>query len=145
MKFFKKIALTAVAALGLASTPAFAATINLSGVNAVNTNVSADTVDQTAVALNANLGSVVDSVVGVSGTVASNVANTEVNTKQIATGAISGNASVVSSLDMNLQLASVTQGALAGNLSGNLQNSTLNVDATAASNIVSKAVITVQK
>ena len=144
MKLFKTLALTAAAAFGIASVSAQAATINISGVSAVNGNVSNESVDQAAVALNANIGSVVDSVVDVNATAANNVATTEVDTTQIATG-LSGNLSLVSAGNLNVSVDSVNQLAVAGNLSGNLHNTSLNVGGTAANNVASATVITVQK
>jgi hypothetical protein len=144
MKFFKLAALATVASLGLASMPASAATINLSGVQAANVNASADDVDQTAVALNANIGQVVDSVVDVAATAANNVATIDVDVDQSATGLVSGNASLVQVANVNAQLDDVDQIAVAGNLSGRLNNTALNVGATAANNVASAAVITVQ-
>lgn len=144
MKFFKLAALATVASLGLASMPASAATINLSGVQAANVNASADDVDQTAVALNANIGQVVDSVVDVAATAANNVATIDVDVDQSASGLVSGNASLVQVANVNAQLDDVDQVAVAGNLSGRLNNTALNVGATAANNVASAAVITVQ-
>lgn len=144
-KFFQFTSLVAVAAIAAAAVPASASTINLSGVQATNVNASAEDVNQGAVALNANLGSVVDSIVDVSATAANNVASIEVDTTQDADGVLSGNLSLVSAGNLNLSLDQVNQVAVAGNLSGNLQNTALDVGATAANNVATATVITVQK
>ncbi|MBP6924241.1 MAG: hypothetical protein KBB78_01610 [Candidatus Pacebacteria bacterium] len=144
MKFFKIAALTAIATLGLASAPSMAATINLSGVQATNVNASASDVDQAAVALNANIGSVVDSIVDVAATAANNVATIDVSTTQDADGIVSGNASLVVATNLNLSLDPVNQLAAAGNLSGSLDNTALSVGATAANNVASATAMTVQ-
>ena len=143
-KFFQFTSLTAIAALAAVAMPASASTINLSGVQAANVNASADDVSQAAVAVNANIGRVVDSIVDVSATAANNVATIDVSTTQDADGALSGNLSLVSASNLNLSLDPVNQLAVAGNLSGALRNTALDVGATAANNVASSTVMTVQ-
>jgi hypothetical protein len=144
-KFFQFTPLAAVAALAVVAMPASAATINLSGVQAANVNASGDDVNQAAVAVNANIGSVVGSTVDVAATVANNVATIDVETRQDASGALSGNGSLVSAGNLNVSFDPVEQLAAAGNLSGALTRTTLDVGATAANNVASTAVVTVQK
>lgn len=144
-KFFQITSSIAIAALATVAMPASAATINLSGVQAANVNASAEDVNQGAVAVNANIGGVVDSIVDVAATAANNVATIEVETRQDGTGALSGNLSLVSASNVNVSLDQVNQLAVAGNLSGGLDNTALDVGATAANNVASTTAITIQR
>lgn len=144
-KFFQITSSIAIAALATVAMPASAATINLSGVQAANVNASAEDVNQGAVAVNANIGGVVDSIVDVAATAANNVATIEVETRQDGTGALSGNLSLVSASNVNVSLDQVNQLAVAGNLSGGLDNTALDVGATAANNVASTTEITIQR
>lgn len=142
MHKFKIAALATVAALGLASMPASAAVINLSGVSTAQSNVQTAAVDQVAASVNINVGSQVASVVDQSATAVNNVATATTDVTQDSFLGLNG--SLVGTAQLNQSFNTVDQNVYAINGAGALGTTAITNDALAGNNIAAATSIVVQ-
>lgn len=125
------IALAAASFAVLTPAAASAAVVDLSAVSGVNTNIRIGDTDQIAVALDVNVGSVVDSAVDNS---ANNLINTSlidaaVNQIDAPLSVSLANISFVDIDNLNASFGPVTQTAIAGSGTGSLLRSNLSNNA----------------
>lgn len=136
------LALATVLSFAIAAPAAQAATVDLTAVSNIATNIQASPVTQAAASLNASIGPVTLSTIDLSAISVANVATINMNVEQGDAGL--ANVVLLANDALNSSTARVDQASLTGNLTGPLDRSAVSGSALNALNL-SAATITVKQ